>query len=280
MGTTGHNELRSPWKCISTMFCPCCSGGFHEKQIGKPPLLSYDGCLKTLTLHMYISAGVNMWKCLLRNGSHFVQAFSSLLTRPLTPGRSEWKLRKIISKLTWVIDGWGILWNALKWMSLNQTDNSDKSTSVQVMAWCCQATNHYLDQCWPRSLLPYWVTRPRWVNVLGVTHIHLSSGIEWKLHDCITIFVNMAYMNWSDSRNFGDKGHKQAAGWESKNEKIISLGQDFHPSAHLAKGVLWLPASVCPSVMLSIHCLRFANLLHWFKRESPNLNQTCNLASF
>ena len=27
----------------------------------------------------------------------------------------------------------------------------DKSTLVQVMAWCHQATSHYLNQCWPRS---------------------------------------------------------------------------------------------------------------------------------
>ena len=25
----------------------------------------------------------------------------------------------------------------------------DKSTLVQVMAWCRQATSHYLSQCWP-----------------------------------------------------------------------------------------------------------------------------------
>ena len=29
---------------------------------------------------------------------------------------------------------------------------NDKSTSVQVMAWCCQATSHYLSPCWPRSM--------------------------------------------------------------------------------------------------------------------------------
>ena len=43
----------------------------------------------------------------------------------------------------------------------------DKSTLVQVMAWCRQATNHYLSQCWTRSLSPYGVTRPQWVNSLG-----------------------------------------------------------------------------------------------------------------
>ena len=38
----------------------------------------------------------------------------------------------------------------------------DKSTLVQVMAWCHQATSHYLSQCWPRSLSPYGITRPQW----------------------------------------------------------------------------------------------------------------------
>ena len=47
-------------------------------------------------------------------------------------------------------------------MSLNFTD--DQPTLVQVMAWCCQATSHYLSQFWPRSLSPYGVTRPQWVN--------------------------------------------------------------------------------------------------------------------
>ena len=56
-----------------------------------------------------------------------------------------------------------VLWDsprAVRWMSLNPTD--DKSTLVQVMACCRQATSHYLIQCWPRSMLPYGVTRPQW----------------------------------------------------------------------------------------------------------------------
>ena len=47
-------------------------------------------------------------------------------------------------------------------MVLDLTD--DKSTLVQVMAWCRQATSHYLSRCWPRSLSPYGVTRPQWVK--------------------------------------------------------------------------------------------------------------------
>ena len=62
-----------------------------------------------------------------------------------------------------MIDGWGISCEiALIWMSLNFTD--DQSTLVQVIAWCHQATCHYLSQCWPRYLSPYCVTRPEWVD--------------------------------------------------------------------------------------------------------------------
>ena len=40
-----------------------------------------------------------------------------------------------------------------------------KSALVQVMAWCRQATSHYLNKCWPRPMTPYGVTRPEWVEI-------------------------------------------------------------------------------------------------------------------
>ena len=53
--------------------------------------------------------------------------------------------------------------NPLRWMPWNLTD--DKSTLVQVMAWCRQAAGHYLSQCWPSSMSPYGVTGPQCVNI-------------------------------------------------------------------------------------------------------------------
>ena len=50
----------------------------------------------------------------------------------------------------------------VRWMSMDLTD--DKSILVQVMAWCRQTTSHYRTQCWPRSMPPYSVIRPQWVN--------------------------------------------------------------------------------------------------------------------
>ena len=65
-----------------------------------------------------------------------------------------------------MIDGWGISHEIdLVWMTLDFTDV--QTTLVQVMAWCCQATSHYLSQRWPISLSPYGVTRPQWVKSTG-----------------------------------------------------------------------------------------------------------------
>ena len=59
--------------------------------------------------------------------------------------------------------------NAPRWMPRDFTD--DKSALVRVMAWCRQATSHYRNQCWSRSLPPCGVTRPRWVNKNKTTFI-------------------------------------------------------------------------------------------------------------
>ena len=71
-----------------------------------------------------------------------------------------------------MIDGWGVLCQiALIWMSVDRTD--DKSTLVQVMAWCRQATSHYPRQCWPSSLPSYGVTRPQWVESVISSYLTL-----------------------------------------------------------------------------------------------------------
>ena len=79
-----------------------------------------------------------------------------------------------VFKLILGIDGWGISCIiTFRQMSLDLTD---KSTLVPVMAWCRQATSHYLNQCWPCSMLPYGITRPQWVK----EYIVLSQDIHVK----------------------------------------------------------------------------------------------------
>ena len=70
-------------------------------------------------------------------------------------------------------------------MSLDHT--YDNSALFQVMAWCRQATSHYLSQCWPRSLSPYGISGPQWVkqnttkcaHSLGGTNSFRINGHLW-----------------------------------------------------------------------------------------------------
>ena len=96
----------------------------------------------------------------------------------LAPGRFQRNFRKVIFQVILVIDGWSISCKVLlKWMPMDLTDG--KSTLVQVMALCRQATSHYL-RCWPRPLSPYGVMiRPPWVNVFLVTSLGPSDSI-WQ----------------------------------------------------------------------------------------------------
>ena len=103
----------------------------------------------------------------------------------LAPVRSEFDSKNVIFNLVLLI---GIFRsyhdNALRWMSQDLTD--DKSTLVQVMAWCRQATSHYLSQCWLSSLSPYGVARPQWVKYTMMRYTVVVTT-PWSLlrHICI-----------------------------------------------------------------------------------------------
>ena len=49
---------------------------------------------------------------------------------------------------------------------------------VRVMDLYRQVTSHYLSQYWPKSMSPYGVTRPQWVNSVWV--LKLSSAACWE----------------------------------------------------------------------------------------------------
>ena len=94
------------------------------------------------------------------------------------PWEIEWNFRYVIFERILVIDDRGISCEiALIWVSLDFTD--DQSTLVQVMAWCHQATSHYLSQCRPKSLSPYGITSPQWVNAcdMGSRPLHKNFAI-------------------------------------------------------------------------------------------------------
>ena len=108
--------------------------------------------------------------------------------------------------------GWGISYEiVLRWMPLDLTD--DKSTLVQVMAWCRQATSHYLNQYWPRSLPPYVVTRPQWVNSLRPSDAISLSTLVQVMASCL-------------------EGAKQLS------EPVLVCSQ-LHPKLHISIYIFW-----------------------------------------
>ena len=117
---------------------------------------------------------------------------SSRLINSLANMRSEWDFRWVIFKLILMIDGWSISCEIiLRWMSLDLTD--EKSTLVQVMAWCHQATSHYLSQCWPRSMPPCGITMPQWVNPV---YLPISSRIASLPLNNYRITPMLVKSNW------------------------------------------------------------------------------------
>ena len=109
--------------------------------------------------------------------------------------------------------GWGMSHDiAHRWMPLDLTD--DKSTLVQVMVWCHQATSHYLSQCWPRSLSPNGVTRPQWVQV----STHLQTDHISRLYSNLAVELMMgtlqAWLTFShDPQNWAVPLHLQTNYW-------------------------------------------------------------------
>ena len=107
-----------------------------------------------------------------------------------------------------------------RWMPQNLTN--EKSALVQVMTWCDQATNHYLSQCWPRSMLPmklipkglinnipalvqimawlnqWWFFYWRIYASLGLHEFIYQSGHFWISQD-LTIKHIVRYWNWQCS---------------------------------------------------------------------------------
>ena len=97
----------------------------------------------------------------------------SWIINSLPPVRCGCNFKNIIFKLIVQNDSLGTCYETvLKWMQQNLAN--EKSTLLQMMAWCHQATSHCMSQCWPRSLSPYGITRPQWVKELAKVHCWLE----------------------------------------------------------------------------------------------------------
>ena len=132
-----------------------------------------------LDIHIFWAQVMAWYLCFFLNVP--ATAFNSL-----APGGFENIFQNVFFKLiSWIDTLSNSCETALRSMPQNPSD--DKSTLVQVMAWCRQAASHYLSQCCPRSLLPYGVTRPQWVNSVWPHNImwwHRSGSTLTKFMAC------------------------------------------------------------------------------------------------
>ena len=81
-----------------------------------------------------------------------------------------------------------LIWISPKFVHKGPINN--QSATVQVMAWCRQTTSHYLNHCWPISLLPYGVLRPQWVKypIWSVGLLPVMYSDRKKKHWSLTSF--------------------------------------------------------------------------------------------
>ena len=139
---------------------------------------------------MYGRKGINMGWCVnvrwhpchtLTHCTHMMwKSYGKLNT--LAPGTCSCNSKLVMLKLLSMTDMLNISCGiALLRMPHVLTDV--QSTLVQVMVWCHQATRHYLNQCWPSSII-------QWVNTLR--HGQNGCYLAVDIFKCIFIkeFIN------------------------------------------------------------------------------------------
>ena len=82
--------------------------------------------------------------------------YETLYFNSLIPGGSSNSKNVISKQMLWIKFISTSCELLFRWMPQGTSDGTDhKSALVRAMAWCCQATSHYLSKCWPRSMSPH-----------------------------------------------------------------------------------------------------------------------------
>ena len=83
---------------------------------------------------------------------------------------------------------------------LVQDPTDYKATLVQLMAWCHQAPNHWMNQCWQKSVKPYVVTRPQEVSasyflIIVITNTPTETITASWYHSPTDLYLSMTSLN-------------------------------------------------------------------------------------
>ena len=91
------------------------------------------------------------------------------------------------------------------------------------MAWCRQATSHYMSQCWPRSLSPSGVTRPEWIKFMSTS---CEIAHRWMLQNTDTFDDKSTFVQVM-ARCCRASHHYQSHGWSISMSAYVIIRQQW-----------------------------------------------------
>ena len=152
----------------------------------------------------------------------------------------------------------------------------DKSTLVQVMAWCRQATSHYLNQWWPRSLTTgdHGIPRPQLVNTLrsGQNSQHFADRIlKWIFFNenhCILIQISQKFVPKGSTDTMpGSKPFREVVLWRSITTNSATRLQWVNPSCakffmvlhffYIRYNLIYIERDLHNGIYISTKCYQF-----------------------
>ena len=125
-----------------------------------------------------------------------------------------------------------------------------KSSLVQVMAWCLMVPDHYLNQWWPRYVMPFDITRPQYHCYTLCTRKLLGRGLGGKLvllrlsvlHAMSALWLLAYFICGTNTTNYYTiRGHNEVVGGI-----LVSLRPSICLSVRPASRV----RSVAPTVLV------------------------------
>ena len=131
----------------------------------------------------------------------------------------------------------------------------EKSTLVQVMAWCSQERNHYLSRCWPRSLSPYGITKPQWVKIIPQASQHFEGCTKWLTF--WRLYFQMHFVEWFHWRLF------QSPQGTISDRPALVLDNGYKPLLEPMMAHQCIYASLClKELLLRIEALLVISTVH------------------
>ena len=171
-----------------------------------------------------------------------------MVINSLAPGKCGNNFTIVISNLFQELISWAF---PVKLLSgeCHRTHFDDKSTLVQVMAWCHQATSHYLIQCWPRFMATYGVTRPQWVNILRLRQNLLDDIFKCNfLNESIWILIKNSLKFVPGGPIYNILALVQIMDWHRPGDKPLSEPVMVNTDTYMHHSVLiinpWFSAGV------------------------------------